>query len=782
MAKARIFLFIFLFLVQPIFSNQLGNNSQFQTLLKIKQQLNFPQEIAVEDESEDFCNNEPTQILSLACYEGNITQLHITGNYWFPHLSQDFSAAALFSNIAELPNLKVLSLVALGLVGPLPSEIGGLVSLEILNVTSNMFGGSIPREMSFIKNLQTLILDHNRFEGEIPDWIGSLPSLRVLSVKNNSFSGSFPRAFSSMVNLRALVLTANNLSGEVAELHNLTNLQVLDLEDNNLGPQFPSIPKKIVSLVLRKNRFHSTVSLDEVSSWYQLQKLDISSNELVGAFSPSLLSLPSLAYLDIGGNKLTGKLLQNMSCNAGLTFVNLSENRLTGDLPDCLNGTSYGKRVVLYDGNCLSSTYMHQNPVLFCHSEALAVGISPRKKEKRPHGVAVLASTLVGAVVGTATLVGLTFLFVKRELAKRHMHPGKAPQTRLIVDKVSPGLTLQLLKDARYISETIKLGALGLSPYRTFVVDELKEATDNFNALHLIGEGSYGQVYKGWLTDGTAIAIRSLKVKRKHSNQTYTHQLELNSKLRHSHLVSTIGHCFECHQNDSSISRILLVSEYVPNGTLRKYISDGQSGHKFTWTQRIAAGIGVARGILFLHTGIVPGVYSNRLKITDVLLDHNLHVKIKKFNLPLFVDNKRSGQVEDRNCGSKPKSGSMSGGDEKHDVYDFGVILLEMIVGRVINSLNDITISKDILSVSLTADSMARRSIVDPAVHKECSDDSLRTLMELCLRCLSNELHERPSVEDAVWNLQFAAQVEDTWHRNSSSNRSSPCLNNAAEA
>lgn len=48
---------------------------------------------------------------------------------------------------------------------------------------------------------------------------------------------------------------------------------------------------------------------------------------------------------------------------------------------------------------------------------------------------------------------------------------------------------------AGYISETMKLGALGLSPYRTFVLDELKEATDNFNALHLIGEGSYGQVH-----------------------------------------------------------------------------------------------------------------------------------------------------------------------------------------------------------------------------------------------------------------------------------------------
>ncbi|XP_057812505.1 probable inactive leucine-rich repeat receptor-like protein kinase At3g03770 [Salvia miltiorrhiza] len=761
MAKARIFLFIFMFLVHPIFSNQLGN-SQFQTLVRIKQLLNFPEVETSswsEVEDEDVCNTEATQILSLACYEGNITQLHITGNYWFPHLSQDFSAASLFSNIAQLPNLKVLSLVSLGLEGPLPPEIGGLVSLEILNVTSNMFHGSIPREMSFIRNLQTLILDHNRFEGEIPNWIGSLPALRVLSVKNNSFSGSFPRAFSSMVNLRALVLTANNLSGEVAELHNLTNLQVLDLEDNNLGPHFPSVPPKLVSLVLRKNRFHSTLSADEVGSWYRLQKLDISSNELVGAFPPSLLSLPSLTYLDIGGNKLSGKLLHNLSCNGGLTFVNLSENRLTGDLPDCLN--QFGERVVLYDGNCLSQTPLHpQKPVSFCHSEALAVGISPLRKEKRrPYGA---ASALAVAVVGTAALVGLTFLFVKRELAKRHHSAG----TRLIVDKASPALTLQLLKDARYISETMKMGALGLSPYRTFVVDELKEATDNFNALHLIG----AEVYKGWMTDGTAIAIRRVKVKRKHSIQTYTHQLEVNSKLRHSHLVSAIGHCFECHQGDSSVSRILLVSEYVPNGTLRKYISGAEPGQRFGWRQRIAAGIGLARGILFLHTGIVPGLYANRLKITDVLLDHSLRVKIKKFNLPLLAEQ------------GLPKFGSMSGGEEQHDVYDFGVILLEMIVGRAINSPNDINISKDILSVSLTADLIARRSIVDPAVHKECSDESLKTLMELCLICLSNEPHERPSMEGVVWNLQFAAQVEDTWRRDSTSNQSSPCQSHATPA
>ncbi|KAK6119148.1 hypothetical protein DH2020_047124 [Rehmannia glutinosa] len=754
MAKPRMFTLPFFFFFLLLFfqySNQL-QPSQYEALMRIKQQLNFPQDLTTWTENQDFCNSEPTQILTLACYQDNITQLHLIGNYWFPHLSQDFSISSFFTNIASLPSLKVLSLVSLGLKGPLPSQIGDLTSLEILNITSNSFNGSIPREISFMRNLQTLILDHNGFTGHVPD---SLPALSVLSLRNNSFNGSFPKSLSRMVTLRTLVLSGNNLSGQVPKLHRLTNLQVLDLENNNLGPRFPILPKKLVSLVLRKNKFHSVVS-NELRSCYQLKRLDISLNELVGIFPPSIISLPSLTYLDISGNKFTGKLLQNMSCNGQLEFVNFSENRLTGELPDCLEITK--GRVVLYDGNCLSKRYKHQHPSYFCHSEALAVGISPQKQdEKRSYGKAVVASGMVGGIGGAIAIFVLAFLFVKREIGKKHQHGNKVPHTRLIVDKVSPVYTLQLLRDARYISETMKLGALGIPPYRTFVLDELKEATSNFSALNLIGEGSYGQVYKGWLPDGTVVAIRSLKVKRRHSIHTYTHQLELITKLRHCHLVSAIGHCFECYHDDSTVSRIFLVFEFVPNGTLRSFIS-------------------VARGIQFLHTGIVPGVYSNCLKITDILLDRDLHVKISKYNLPLLTENRRSGETEVLSRGSKENFGSMlSSSEEKNDVYDFGVILLELVVGRPIISLNDANISKDILSVSLTADGVARRSIVDPAVHMECSDDSLKTLIELCIRCLSKQPPERPSVGDVIWNLQFAAQVQDTQsHRDSNSNEESP--------
>lgn len=61
-------------------------------------------------------------------------------------------------------------------------------------------------------------------------------------------------------------------------------------------------------------------------------------------------------------------------------------------------------------------------------------------------------------------------------------------------------------------------------------------------------------------------------------------------------------------------------------------------GRLLTWEQRISVAVGLAKGIQFLHTGIVPGVYHNNLKITDILLDNNLAAKISSYNLPLLVE------------------------------------------------------------------------------------------------------------------------------------------------
>ncbi|KAK8318716.1 hypothetical protein V6Z12_A13G191500 [Gossypium hirsutum] len=713
--QAFVVLGIILLLIDQ--SEQL-QSSQTHTLLRLQLLLNYPDVLSSWNNSVDFCNAEPTSQVTVVCYEESITQLHVIGNDGTPSLPSNFSMDSFVTTLVKLPDLRVLTLVSLGLWGPLP--------------------------------------------GWLPEWLGSFPVLAVLSLRNNSFNGSLPDSFSILENLRVLALSHNHFQGELPDLSSLTNLQELDLEDNAFGPQFPRLGNKLIRLVLGKNRFRSAIPT-ELNSFYQLQWLDLSFNRFVGPFPSSLLSLPSITYLNIADNKLTGMLFENTSCNVELKFADLSSNLLTGLLPSCLSDSK--DRVFLYAQNCLATGKENQHPLPFCRNEALAVGILPHSKKSKPSKFA-LAFGITGGIIGGIVLLGLIFIFVRRLNAYKTINK---PTTRLISEKASIAYTSKLLSDARYISQTMKLGALGLPPYRTFALEELEDATNNFDTTAFMGEGSQGQMYRGRLKDGTFVAIRCLKMKKSHSTQSFMHHIELISKLRYRHLVSALGHCFVCYLDDSSVSRIFLIFEYVPNGTLRSWISEGHAGRSLTWPQRISAAIGITKGIQFLHTGIMPGVYSNNLKITNVLMDQSLVAKISSYNLPLLAES--AGKVDHRTSALPKDSSSRTRAsyEDKADVYDFGVILLEMILGRPSKAKSEVEILKNQLLAVVATDDATRRSIADPAVQTSCSDQSLKTMMEICVRCLLKDPAERPSVEDVMWNLQFAAQVQDAWRGDSRS-------------
>lgn len=685
------------------------------------------------------------------------------------------------------PSLKVISLVSLALNGPLPANIlaNTFSSLEILNISSNNFSGNIPFELSYLKKLQTLVFDHNNFSGPLPDWFDSLSSLTVLSCKNNSLNGVLPFSLSRLLSLHVLDLSINHLSGDIPiDFRNLTNLQILNLENNQFGPSFPVLHNRVLILNLRGNRFSNSIQGYNLQSFYQLQKLDLSSNDFSGPFPDFLFSLPSISYLNISGNKFTGKLTTNVSCGNELEDIDLSFNRFTGELPGCLETS--GKSI--YKGNCLLNVdQKEQHNVSFCHNEALAVMIKPPEngindESKSPKVKVVVASSVVGGVlVGGFAVFGVVLVAVKREFFAGGC--TETPHIRVLLEKVSPGYTLKMLTDARYISETMKLGALGSLAYRTYVLGELIEATNNFHTSTHMGNSSHGQLYRGQLSDGTLIAIRNVKMKKRCSIQSCTHQIELISKLRHPNLVNPVGHCFDRHPDESAIVHgVYLVFEYVPNGTLRDFLTGAP---KLSWAQRLAAAIGISKGIQFLNTRISQKIFQNNLKITDILLDQNFHVKISGYNLPLLAETKVVAGY------SVTKSGEIFGKrfeieDNDHDhVYDLGVIMLELVLGRPINCINDTTIAKDMLQVSLVADEVARRSIVDPSLCKECCDESLKNLMELCLRCVSKD---RPSIDDVLWNLEFIAQAYASAMDELSSNRMSTdddtkvvCINEEVE-
>lgn len=736
-------------------------SSQTWSLLKIQQLLNYPAVLSTWGNQTDFCygGDYKTASAFVECYGDSVTQLHIIGPGGAPPLPKTFSIDAFFTTLTRLPDLRVLTLTGLGLWGPLPGKVSRLASLEIVNVSGNYLYGALPEGLSRLDNLQTFIADDNMLSGELPGWLGRLPSLAVLSLRNNSLQGPLPESVRDMGSLRSLVLASNNLTGGVPDLSALKNLQVVDLANNSLGPAFPRLGRKVASVVLSGNRFGDGLP-GELASFYLLEHLDVSRNRFVGPFPPALLALPSIEYLSIAGNRFTGLLAANMSCGENLRFVDVSSNLLTGSLPSCLTGAAGPRKpAVAAASNCLSAAAAAgwQHPSLFCQNQALAVGIVPDQAHSKKSGAkAGLVAGIVAAALAGAVLVGVAVFLAVRKVAMRR---AKARPPRRLVEHASSAYPSQFFADARYISQTVKLGALGIPAYRSFSLVELEAATNNFEVSCLLGQDAHGQMYRGTLSNGTAVTIRSLRVKRSQTSQSLNRHIEMISKLRHRHLVSALGHCFEYNLDDATVTQLYLVFEYVHNGNLRSRISQGTEGRKLPWAQRISTAIGVAKGIQFLHGGIMPGLFANNLKITNILLDQNLVAKIGSYNIPILAETAKS----EGGGGSKYPSDRVPNGD-KMDIYDFGVILLEVVSGRPITSIHEVEIMREQLQSALTSESPARRRVlVDPSVGRACSDESARTVMEICLRCLAKEAVQRPSVEDVLWNLQFAAQVQDDW-------------------
>jgi len=80
-------------------------------------------------------------------------------------------------------------------------------------------------------------------------------------------------------------------------------------------------------------------------------------------------------------------------------------------------------------------------------------------------------------------------------------------------------------------------------------------------------------MYRGRLGNGTPVTIRTLKIKRSQTTQSLNRHIDTISRLRHQNLVSALGHCFEYDIDDSTVTQLYIVFEYVQNGNLRSRIS-----------------------------------------------------------------------------------------------------------------------------------------------------------------------------------------------------------------
>ncbi|OMO82406.1 hypothetical protein COLO4_23033 [Corchorus olitorius] len=390
--------------------------------------------------------------------------------------------------------------------------------------------------------------------------------------------------------------------------------------------------------------------------------------------------------------------------------------------------------------------------------EALAVKPPVRKKEQESGiNIGLILGIIGGVIVIAGGLVLLILIIVRR----RSETTEDANYERSIADKMSVRSSPKPAIDSRRVPQTMRSAAIGLPRYRVFSLEEIEDATNNFDSSNFMGEDSQGQLYKGWLVDGLVVAVKCLKLKQKHLPQNLMQHMEVLSKLRHRHLVSVLGHCIVTYQDHpNTASTVFVVFEHISNGSLREYLTDWRKKEILKWPQRMAITIGAARGIQFLHTGIAPGIYGNDLKIDNILLDETLTAKISNYNIPLPL---KTGS-------ESPLANRLSSDDiaEKEDIYQLGILLLQVITGKMATFTSELDELKLELEKSLAEGPSGLRNVIDPSIRGTFAYESMRTTVQFAINCLSKDSTKRPSIEDVLWNLQYSIQVQEGW--NSSGN------------
>ncbi len=238
--------------------------------------------------------------------------------------------------VGGLASLEVLWLHENQLEGAVPVDLGRLTKLRFLNLTFNQLSGMIPPALARLVNLEELDLGENQLRGAIPPDLGSLSKLTRLGLVLNQFSGQIPSELGNLGALQFLELGGNQLTGEIPPaLGRLGNLQQLGLSSNQLAGAIPpelSQLTKLEKLTLHKNRLSGAIP-SELGRLAKLERLGLSDNQLSEAVPAELGRLANLKFLDFSDNQLSGAIPSEFGRLGNLDRLWLTNNRLSGAIP-----------------------------------------------------------------------------------------------------------------------------------------------------------------------------------------------------------------------------------------------------------------------------------------------------------------------------------------------------------------------------------------------------------------------------------------------------------------
>ncbi|XP_059435446.1 L-type lectin-domain containing receptor kinase IX.1-like [Corylus avellana] len=286
-------------------------------------------------------------------------------------------------------------------------------------------------------------------------------------------------------------------------------------------------------------------------------------------------------------------------------------------------------------------------------------------------------------------------------------------------------------------TETVKLTSInddlerGAGP-RRFSYNELASATYNFSNERKLGEGGFGAVYKGYLTDlDIPIAVKKISKGSKQGKKEYITEVKIISRLRHRNLVQLIGWCHDRGE-------FLLVYVFMPNGSLDAHLFGKRN--PLPWAVRYKISLGLASALLYLHEEWEQCVVHRDIKSSNVMLDSTFGVKLGDFGLARLMNHE------------------LGKASKESDVCSFGVVALEIGTGR--RSTDHMENDSDIGLVQWVWNLYGRGDIllaVDGMLQNNFDEKQVECLMIVGLWCAHPDRSLRPSIRQAIHVLNFDA-------------------------
>ncbi|KAI3827424.1 hypothetical protein L1987_01498 [Smallanthus sonchifolius] len=298
---------------------------------------------------------------------------------------------------------------------------------------------------------------------------------------------------------------------------------------------------------------------------------------------------------------------------------------------------------------------------------------------------------------------------------------------------------------------------------RLFSLAEIESATRNFDDELVIGQGGFGKVYEGRISSeeaGHVVAIKRLDSMSDQGEIEFRAEINLLSTLRHCHLVSLIGYCDENKE-------MILVYEFMPNGTLYHHLHKAHT--PLSWVTRLKIAIGAARGLDYLHTGVGTqhGVIHRDVKTSNILLDDNWAAMISDFGLSkIGPTNQLVSYVDASVKGTfgylDPEYFYTRKLTRKTDVYAFGVVLFELLSGRLpVDERN----GEDQCSLVRWAQKCVKErkldQMVDSNIKGTIFPKCLKLFAQIADRCVHSVPKERPTMTMVLASLQAVLEVQE---------------------